>query len=198
MNARKIYTFLGVGLFLGGCAFLFSKFLAYHQEKTDLSGLEFYDAVMEFFPAVDCSFYIFSITYGSILLYAILEFRKPMFVQRLMLSYGILLLMRMITLTIVPLKEPESLLYLDDPFLNNLIYPGEIGADLFFSGHAGLLFLLFFITRKWIFIALGVILSVLLMMQRVHYSIDVIAAFPFAYVIAKITNYLIPKLSFKE
>ena len=112
-----------------------------------------------------------------------------------MFSYALLLLFRIVTLSILPLKEPEMLVYLEDPFLNNLIYPGNIDADLFFSGHTGLVFILFFLTRKIIFIALGVILGFLLMIQRVHYSIDIIAAVPFAYVIVKSVEFGMVKLS---
>jgi membrane-associated phospholipid phosphatase len=190
MNTKRIYAFLASGIFLGISAFLFSKFLAYHEAKVDLSGILFKDVVMDLFPIADVSAFIFGITYGSIALYAILEFKKPLFATKLMVTYGILLLTRIVTLTLLPLKEPETLVYLSDPFLNNLIYPGEIDADLFFSGHAGLLFSLFFLSRKWVFAILGVILSVLLMVQRVHYSIDVIAAVPFAYIIVRSAEFI--------
>jgi len=190
MNARRIYALLASGIFLGISAFLFSNFLAYHEVKVDASGIFFEDVVMDLFPIADVSVFIFGITYGSIVLYAILQYNKPLFATKLMVTYGILLLTRVATLTLLPLKEPDTLVYLSDPFLNNLIYPGDIDADLFFSGHAGLLFSLFFLSRKWVFAILGVILSILLMVQRVHYSIDVVAAVPFAYIIVRSAEFI--------
>ncbi len=90
------------------------------------------------------------------------------------------------------------MIYLEDPFLNNLVYPGNIDADLFFSGHTALIFILFFLSRNKVFIILGTLLGLMLIAQRVHYSIDVLAAIPFAYVIVRITEYLTSRLMSKD
>ncbi|MGB0915041.1 MAG: hypothetical protein ACPGVI_03170 [Crocinitomicaceae bacterium] len=111
-----------------------------------------------------------------------------------MIAYAILLIVRMVTLFLIPLKTPESLIYLQDPFLNNLVYPGEIDADLFFSGHTALIFMMYFLTRNRLFILLGVLIAILLVIQRVHFSIDVIAAIPFAYIIVRFTEYITSRI----
>lgn len=88
-------------------------------------------------------------------------------------------------MTLLPLAEPENLVFLEDPFLNELIYSGEITTDLFFSGHVGLVFLAAFLSEKrWYYMVLGSMLAVLLLVQHIHYSIDVLAAVPIAYLIS--------------
>ena len=135
---------------------------------------------------------------GSLILYFILERKKALFLTKLNLSYALLLIVRMITLTLVPLKVPDSLIYLQDPFLNNLIYPGEIEADLFFSGHTALIFIFFSISKRWIFAVLTIIMAVMLVLQRVHYSIDVIAAIPFSFAIVWLVKRGISRLNIEE
>ena len=105
-----------------------------------------------------------------------------------------MLLLRILTLSLLPLKESGDIIYLQDPFLNNLIYPGEIDSDLFFSGHTGLILIFFFLSKKWIFAILAGTIGLLLMIQRVHYSIDIIAALPFSYLIVKLVTFLTSKL----
>ena len=155
MISGKTYLLLGAIIFLSICGFSFIHFLDYHETRVDNGGILFDDPLFSVLPIADCSFFIFTITYGSMLLYAATNFKQPQFLSRLMISYGLLLLFRIVTLSLLPLKEPDTLVYLEDPFLNNLIYPGNIDADLFFSGHTGLVFILFFLTRKVIFVALG-------------------------------------------
>lgn len=182
-------------MFLALSAYVFTQFLAHHEIQVQTIGIPFNDPIMNVFPAVDVSVFIFSITYGSMVLYAVLERKKSLFAHRIFIAYALLLWIRIVTLWLIPLAVPEDFILLKDPFLNNLIYPGDIRADLFFSGHAGLLFTLYFISKHWSFLILGIILCFLLMMQRVHYSIDVIAAFPFSYLIVRITNILTSRYS---
>jgi hypothetical protein len=125
---------------------------------------------------------IFSITYGSLILYVFTSYRQPNFLSRLMIAYGLITLFRIGTISLLPLREPETLVFLEDPVLNDLIYPGEIITDLFFSGHTALVFMLFILSGyRWYFLLLTLLMGVFLMIQRIHYSIDVLAALPFAW-----------------
>lgn len=169
--------------FLAGAAALFNAFLAHNEKFASVHGIAFNDPIMNALPALNVSVFIFSITYGSILLYAFLERKKAFFVERAVVAYAAVLLLRIGTISLLPLRPPEDLVFLEDPFLNELIYPGRIVCDLFFSGHTSLLMILFFLSKRWIFAALGLVLALLLMVQRVHYSIDVLAAVPFTFLI---------------
>jgi hypothetical protein len=191
MSNKKILIISLVFLLI--CAVLFSLFLPIHEARVD--GLLWYfdDPAFWILPAKDVSIPIFSITYGGLITYLILNRKQPFFLSRLAFSYGLLLIFRTLTLTILPLKEPETIVYLEDPFLNYFIYQGTIDSDLFFSGHTALVCLFFFLTEKWmwLFAVLGGTLGVLLMIQRVHYSIDILAALPFAYLSVKIVDFVI-------
>jgi hypothetical protein len=175
------------------CAVLFSLFLPIHEARVDKLLWYFNDPAFWILPAKNVSIPIFTITYGSIITYTILNRKKKFFVSKLAFSYGLLLVFRTITLTILPLKEPETIIYLEDPLLNTFIYQGTIDSDLFFSGHTALVCLIFFLTHKWkwLFAGLGITLGVLLVVQRVHYSIDILAALPFAFLTVKIVEFAI-------
>ncbi|MCJ8290118.1 MAG: hypothetical protein HRT58_10685 [Crocinitomicaceae bacterium] len=177
-------------LFILVCAVLFSMFLPVHEARVDKLLWYFDDPAFLILPIEDVSILIFSITYGSIITYAIINRKEKYFVSKLAFSYGLLLIFRALTLTILPLKEPDTIVYLEDPFLNYFIYEGILDSDLFFSGHTALICLIFFLTHKWkwVFVILGVILGFLLMIQRVHYSIDILAALPFAFLTVKIVD----------
>lgn len=191
MSQKKL--FIVSLLFLLVCAVMFSLFLPIHEARVD--GLLWYfdDPAFWILPTKNVSIPIFTITYGSIITYVILNRKEKFFVSKMAFSYGLLLIFRTLTLTILPLKEPETIVYLEDPFLNYFIYEGTIDSDLFFSGHTALVCLIFFQTHKWkwLFAILGVVLGILLMIQRVHYSIDILAALPFAFLTVKIVDFAI-------
>ena len=180
-------------LFLLVCAVLFSLFLPFHEARVDELKWYFDDPAFWVLPVMDVSLPIFTITYGTIISYAVFNRKEKYFVSKMAFSYGLLLIFRFLTLSALPLKEPETIVYLEDPFLNTFIYQGTIDSDLFFSGHTGLVCLVFFQTNKWkwLFAILGGILGVLLMIQRVHYSIDILAALPFAYLTVKIVDFAV-------
>ncbi|OFZ41038.1 MAG: hypothetical protein A3D92_18170 [Bacteroidetes bacterium RIFCSPHIGHO2_02_FULL_44_7] len=183
MTRKRWFILIVSCVFLAGAAKLFNVFLAQHEKFASVNGIAFQDPVMNALPLLNVSVFIFSITYGSILLYIFLERRKAFFLERAMVVYAGILLLRIVTLSLLPLRPPEDLIFLEDPFLNELIYPGRIVCDLFFSGHVGLLMAFFFLSKRWVFAALALVLGTLLMVQRVHYSIDVLAAVPFTFII---------------
>jgi membrane-associated phospholipid phosphatase len=98
-------------------------------------------------------------------------------------------LARILTISILPLNPPAGIITLKDP-IANIAYGGNgifITKDLFYSGHTGNMFLFFLcLQHKWdkiIALAASFIVGILVMVQHIHYSIDVIAAFIFTYFI---------------
>ncbi len=189
MKKNKLLL-LSLGFLLVSAA-LFSLFLPYHEARVDALLWYFNDPAFWYLPEKDVSIPIFTITYGGLITYFIINRNTKYFLSRLAFSYGVLLFFRTLTLTLFPLKEPDTIIYLSDPFLNTFIYQGTIDSDLFFSGHTALICLFFFLTDKWrwFFTLIGFILGVLLMIQRVHYSIDILAALPFAYLSVKLVDF---------
>ena len=100
-------------------------------------------------------------------------------------------------MSLFPLNPPVGLVPLSDPFLKPFYGSNVITKDLFFSGHTGSVFLIFLILRKkWekIFALVATILvGILLLIQHIHYTIDVIFAPVFVYVVyflaKKVTAY---------
>jgi hypothetical protein len=86
----------------------------------------------------------------------------------------------------VPLNPPEGLIPLIDP-ISNLAYGRAeyITKDLFFSGHTSSQFLIFLCLTnkgdKMIALFSAILVGSMVLIQHVHYSIDVLAAPVFTY-----------------
>lgn len=196
LNLKSEWKLIGVSIiFLMISAKLFTFYLPYHEERVDQIGWALYDPLYQILPHLDLSILIFIVTYGGIIVYGITSFDKKHFLPKILLTYGIICLLRIISLYLLPLKEQPTLIYLQDPFLNNLVYPGRIVRDLFFSGHTALLFGLYLCSgRKLILLIFTLILGACLIMQHVHYSIDVLAAFPITYFAFNVAEYFLDRL----
>ena len=120
------------------------------------------------------------------LIAAILNFiPKPDKLILALQSYSVMLILRMTVMYLTPLDPPEKLIALNDPFVQ-LFGTGQVlTRDLFFSGHTATLFLLYLITgKKWlkyIFLICTILVGIFVLLQHVHYTVDVIAAPVFAY-----------------
>jgi membrane-associated phospholipid phosphatase len=101
--------------------------------------------------------------------------------------YGYILvsLSRMLTINLFPLNPPVGLIPLIDPISNAFYGKTYITKDLFYSGHTSSIFLIFLcLRRRWdrLFTLIGTLLvGFLLLVQHVHYTIDVLGAFVFTY-----------------
>jgi membrane-associated phospholipid phosphatase len=87
----------------------------------------------------------------------------------------------MVTVYVFTLEAPKGIIPLEDPFLAKVVYGNNTFVkDLFFSGHTCTLFMLFLIERKpwakWVLGTATALIALLLVWQRVHYTIDVIGA----------------------
>lgn len=81
---------------------------------------------------------------------------------------------------LTPFNAPENILVLNDPFVQ-LFGKGEIlTKDLFFSGHTGTSFLLVLLVDnkklKVVFLIATILVGSAVLLQHVHYTIDVFVA----------------------
>jgi membrane-associated phospholipid phosphatase len=95
-------------------------------------------------------------------------------------GYTLMVSVRILMMWSVPLEPPRGLLPLVDPFVQ-LFGSGTVPTkDLFFSGHTSTLFLLFLTARgRWLrlaFLLCTITVAVAVLLQHVHYSIDVFVA----------------------
>src|SRR6202007_1943310 len=107
--------------------------------------------------------------------------------------YTLLTVFRIITLFIIPMDPPSTIIPLRDTILQNTFYSdgGDV-KDIFFSGHTATLFLFFFFAKhivlKWIFFICAVCVAAAVVVQHIHYSYDVIAAPLFAFFAYKLVS----------
>lgn len=146
-------------------------------------GVVLHDMVLEQLPAIDVSVLTFIIIWSMNFLLIYRSVQDPsVFILGL---YTLILvnLVRLATISITPLNPPLGLIPLRDP-LSSLFYGGPtifITKDLFFSGHTSSQFMVFLCLKnkadKRVALASSIVVGFLVLIQHVHYTIDVAAAF---------------------
>ena len=165
-------------------AFLSPLFFNYIEAR---NGNQLNDILLKSLPAHDFSIPVFIFIWLMFLLIIIRSIQSPKIFLVFIIGYALLNASRFITIFLVPLNPPAGIIELADPLTNVLYGNHFISKDLFYSGHtATLLLMSFCFTKKRdkVFgFAASIIAGVLLLMQHVHYSIDIIAAPFFATII---------------
>jgi hypothetical protein len=159
-NKRAIFfsTLIALALVL----ILFVNFLTYIEKR---EGFVFNDPILKLFDPISLSRPIFIVTYFLAVLGVILSIRDPFLFISLIQAYTIMTAFRILSIYLVPLNPPLSVI----PF----------------SGHTATIFLFAFGLKKnhqrWLFTIGACVVGVLVLLQHVHYSIDVLAAPVFAF-----------------
>lgn len=184
---KKIYFFLSIFL-LTVTLVSFVYFLTFNENRT---GFVFNDPILNLFEPIAVSEVTFFVTYFLAIYGLIISFREPALFVGLLQAYTIMTLFRMLCLYILPLEAPASIIPLKDTFLQSSFYSGrENLKDLFFSGHTATIFLFAFAFRKKhtkrFFMVGACLVGLLVLIQHVHYSIDVLAAPVFAFIAIRI------------
>ena len=164
-------------------------FFQYTEQR---NGFILNDIVLENIPAINVSIPIFAMLWSMALLFIIRSIQSPQLFLTALYGFILLFMTRMITISVVPLNPPTDLIALIDPISNSFYGKSFITKDLFFSGHTAALCLLFLCFQrkfdKIIALLCTIAVGFLVLVQHVHYTIDVIAA-PFftiiCYVLAK-------------
>ena len=185
-NNRTIFLFTLVLLAITLISFVY--FLTFNENR---KGYIFNDPILNLFKPVAISEITFFITYFFAIYGIIISFREPALFVSLLNAYTIMTLFRMACLYIIPLEAPAAIIPLKDTFLQSTFYSGrENLKDLFFSGHTATIFLFAFAFRKKgtkiLFFFGACLVGILVVLQHVHYSIDVVAAPVFAFLAIKI------------
>ena len=140
------------------------------------------DPLLALLPVHDVSELTFALIYGGIAATLAYLLPRPKLLLRALWAYFFLQLLRMATLWLVPLEPPAALVLLHDPVMDRIfaVTTQPIVRDLFFSGHTATMTLLTLAGRgrAWrrTLGLLTLAVAVLVLVQRVHYSYDVLAA----------------------
>jgi hypothetical protein len=152
-------------------------------------GYEFPDPLLNSFSPYALSIYTFLLIYSAIVFTLLSLINKPRILLNALQALAILMIVRMLVLYFVALEAPKTMIPLQDPFIEKFFYgQTRITKDLFFSGHVSILCLtIFYIPRyKMLMLFITAVVAVLILLQHVHYSIDVLAAPFFSWVSYKI------------
>ncbi len=181
-DKKSRYELVSTLVFLVPVLSFFPKFLSYVEAR---AGVVLPDPVLRMFNPIDLTWLTFALIYLSVI-FALINFApKPVTLVKALQCYALMVVFRTAAMYVTPFNPPESMLALNDPFVQ-FFGSGEIlTKDLFFSGHTATLFLLFLLAeKKWlktIFLINTIIVGTAVLLQHVHYTIDVLAAPFFAY-----------------
>ena len=174
-----------VVLLFGGVLPLLPGFFVWAQARP---GAVLADPLLHLLPRHDVATPVFVLMYGAVLVAVGWLTRQPQLFLRGMWGYLLLLVLRMVSIWLVPLNPPLDLVAMPDPFTALIFHTAAseaITKDLFFSGHTATVALLAIAVRgRWLSwgLALATLLvGVLVLVQRVHYTYDVAAAPLFAW-----------------
>ncbi len=186
-------------LFLAVILFVFPNFLAFVEGR---QGVVLADPILELFKPIDLTWLTFGLIYISLIV-AIFSFAaKPDILLLALQSYSLLVIFRMMVMYSAPLDAPERMILLNDPLVQFLGSREVLTKDLFFSGHTATLFLLFLVSDKKrlkiIFLMSTVLVGIAVLLQHVHYTIDVLAAPFFAYSSYKIVTIINERITFNK
>ena len=157
----------------------YSKFLNHVELR---AGVTFTDPLHPLVGPIDMTWPSFIALWGAILLAIVSMMRMPTILFKAMRAYTMLVGLRIICMWLMPLDPPTTMIPLVDP-LAQLVTSGTampLTRDLFFSGHTSLLCLFGFVVPqkplKVLFFSLAVFVGVAVILQHVHYSVDVVVA----------------------
>lgn len=146
------------------------------------------DPLLHLLPRHDVATPVFVLMYGGVLAAVGWLTRHPYLFLRGLWAYFLLLVLRMVTIWLVPLNPPLDLVPMPDPFTAFFFHTAAAEAitkDLFFSGHTATVAILALAVRGRVLrpalVVVAVLIGVLVLVQRVHYSYDVLAAPLFAW-----------------
>jgi hypothetical protein len=181
----RIKTIVGSIVFLS-MLISFPFFFAFIEKR---QGVLLHDPLLELLPAIDVSGATFIAIWSMIIFFVVRCIQDPHIFIVSFCSMILLFLSRMITISLFPLEPPVGLIPLIDP-VASIFYGGPhvfMTKDLFYSGHTSTQVMIFLCLPnkmdKKFALASSIIVGTLVLIQHVHYSIDVIAAFILPYFI---------------
>lgn len=153
----------------------------YFQALQARGGSTPWEPLLAHLPAVDVSLFLFAVLYGSVLVALWDLAPRPVRLLRGLLAYTLVLCLRPVTMWLFTFEPPADLVPLMDP-LTAVFYPGgePFAKDLFFSGHTASITVLACAvvgrTVRWGLVVATVLVAALVLLQHVHWTVDVLVA----------------------
>lgn len=177
---KKEFVFSLSGL----TAIMFAQlhFLHYNESRP---GILLPDPVLALITPIDLSNLIFVLLYLGLIITVVQLLPHPERFSFGLQVYALFACMRILAMWLVPLNPPQGMIALADPVLSWAQTGKQLNKDLFFSGHTATMYICHLVLppgRMRRFAIFGFLLmAVCLIMQRVHYTADVVVAPFFCY-----------------
>ena len=153
------------------------------------------DFVLDFIPSYNLSIAIFTTIWSMGLLLVIRCVQQPKILLLFLWGFILLSISRFISISLLPLQPPNGLIELKDPLSNSFYGTKFITKDLFYSGHTATQYLMFLcLQKKWdkiITLASTLAIGIMVLIQHVHYTIDVVFALPITYMVFILTKKIV-------
>lgn len=170
---------------------LLARFLEANEVR---QGAVLADPVLALFAPRDLTWLTFGLIYIGLIAAIIHLLRHPQTLLLAMQAYMLMVLFRIVAMTLLPLEPPPAMIPLSDPLVEIVGTGRLLTKDLFFSGHTSTLFLLYLVTPagrlKHVFLACTVLVACCVLLQHVHYAVDVFVAPFVAYASVRIVRAL--------
>lgn len=171
----------GMTMFIGLLCF-FPTFYQYIEQR---NGYTNNDPFLHLIPAFDVSMPIFIVTWFMAVLIIMKAIQSPSIFMTYMYGFIFLNVARIICISLIPFNAPGDLIPISDPIANIFYGNRFITKDLFFSGHTATQFLCFLCLQKRLDRVLAIVATIvmgfLVLIQHVHFTLDVVCAPIFAY-----------------
>jgi hypothetical protein len=163
---------------LASFMFIFPPFFDFVESR---SGQLLNDPLLDLLPAADVSWLIFALIYFGVVSWILTSVKTPDVLLSGVQTYCLVTILRLISIPLFPLEPPVNYVPLIEPFVQFFTNGGRIiSRDLFFSGHMTTILFCYFNKEKGvlktIYFYSAIAMGILLMLQHVHYTIDIIAA----------------------
>ncbi len=155
------------------------------------NGIFIADIFLKWIPPHNVSVAVFFLIWSCCLILIIRIYRDPMMLLVMLWAYNGVTLLRMACIGLISLNPPAGLIPLMDPITNQFYGQRYITHDLFFSGHTTTVFLIFLCLKnkydRIYALFASILLGFLLLVQHVHYTIDVLGAPLFTFAVYRLT-----------
>lgn len=155
-------------------------------------GIVLNDLVLDYLESANVSIPTFIIIWSLSMWSLYINIQQPTRMLQMLWAFNILSISRILSIYLVPLEPPADLIELIDPITNTIYGARFITKDLFFSGHTATLVTFALCMHKQnhkIIVFSGAIaVGILVLIQHVHYTVDVIAAFIFPFILVPIAR----------
>lgn len=182
-KVELVFSLILLALVLTGLA-RFVNFVEYRP------GVAFSDPVLDLFNPIDMTWLTFGLIYIALVIAVASLINNPRQLLFALQLYTLMAFVRIIAMFLLPLEPPEKMILLKDPFVEFFGSGQTLTKDLFFSGHTATLFILFLVSKnkiiKTLFLLSTILVAIFVLLQHVHYTIDVFAAVFFTYACYKL------------